>query len=84
MGRDSNPRYAFDVNTLSRRDSWGSDAGKTSGFHRADVAIRAVPCSTENRPIPASIDTRTDTRDPGIMSAVASPEAGQTDSESEA
>jgi len=39
-GRDSNPRYAFDVNTLSRRAGKHRDHDITSGFQRADIAIR--------------------------------------------
>jgi len=40
MGRDSNPRYAFDVNTLSRRARRYRNNDTISGFQRADVAIR--------------------------------------------
>ena len=52
MGRDSNPRYAFDVNTLSRRDRGGLNHNNVSGFHWVDVAIRRG-LSARMPPIPA-------------------------------
>jgi len=52
MGRDSNPRYAFDVNTLSRRDRGGLNHNNMSGFHWVDVAIRR-DLSARMPPIPA-------------------------------
>jgi len=39
MGRDSNPRYAFDVYTLSRESEKGNDPDVRSGFPSTDRAI---------------------------------------------
>ena len=39
MGRDSNPRYAFDVHTLSREAENGKDPDVRSGFPSTDRAI---------------------------------------------
>jgi len=38
MGWDSNPRYAFDVNTLSREIEKGNDPDVRSGFPSTDRA----------------------------------------------
>jgi hypothetical protein len=49
MRRDSNPRYAFDVNTLSREIKKGNDV--RSGFPSTDRAIcrdRRLPASDSN------------------------------------
>ena len=39
MGRNSNPRYAFDANTLSREAEKGDDPDVRSGFPSTDRAI---------------------------------------------